>query len=83
MKCLKTLCFSSYALAFLMCFGIYLPASAGQLDKIRETKEITIAHREASIPFSYFDDKKTHWLRNGHLRQDRHSIGARTQNPQT
>lgn len=33
-------------------------AFAGQLDKIRETREITIAHRDASIPFSYLDDQK-------------------------
>jgi ABC-type amino acid transport substrate-binding protein len=33
-------------------------AFAGTLDKIRETREITIAHREASIPFSYLDDQK-------------------------
>lgn len=33
-------------------------ALAGQLDKIRETREITIAHRDASIPFSYLDDQK-------------------------
>jgi ABC-type amino acid transport substrate-binding protein len=33
-------------------------ASAGQLDKIRETHEIVIAHRDASIPFSYLDDHK-------------------------
>jgi ABC-type amino acid transport substrate-binding protein len=31
---------------------------AGQLEKIRESKEIVIAHRESSIPFSYFDDQK-------------------------
>ena len=43
--------------AFFLC-AIWLPVGAGQLEKIRETKEITIAHREASIPFSYFDDKK-------------------------
>jgi ABC-type amino acid transport substrate-binding protein len=34
------------------------PASAGQLDTIRETRSITIAHRDASIPFSYLDDQK-------------------------
>lgn len=33
-------------------------AVAGQLDKIRETREITIAHRDASIPFSYLDANK-------------------------
>jgi ABC-type amino acid transport substrate-binding protein len=33
-------------------------ASASQLDKIRETREIVLAHRDASIPFSYLDDQK-------------------------
>jgi glutamate/aspartate transport system substrate-binding protein len=32
--------------------------SAGQIDKIRETHEIVIAHRDASIPFSYLDEQK-------------------------
>lgn len=31
---------------------------AGQIEKIRETREITIAHRDASIPFSYLDGEK-------------------------
>lgn len=35
-----------------------LPASAGQLDTIRESRSITIAHRDASIPFSYLDEQK-------------------------
>ncbi len=40
--------------------ALFLPvyASAGQIDKIRETHEIVIAHRDASIPFSYLDDRK-------------------------
>lgn len=33
-------------------------AGAGQLEQIREKKEIVIAHRDASIPFSYLDDQK-------------------------
>jgi ABC-type amino acid transport substrate-binding protein len=49
-------------LSTLMC-GIALScaaatATAGQLDTIRDTRSITIAHRETSIPFSYFDDQK-------------------------
>lgn len=28
-------------------------ATAGQLDRIRETQQIVLAHREASVPFSY------------------------------
>jgi glutamate/aspartate transport system substrate-binding protein len=37
-----------------------LPASAqeGTLKKIKETGVITLGHRDASIPFSYFDDKQ-------------------------
>ena len=36
------------------------PASAqeGTLKKIKETGTITLGHRDASIPFSYFDDKQ-------------------------
>ncbi|MBL8382285.1 MAG: transporter substrate-binding domain-containing protein [Burkholderiales bacterium] len=30
----------------------------GTLKKIRETGQITVAHRESSIPFSYLDDKQ-------------------------
>src|SRR6266850_1059137 len=37
------------------------PASAqeGTLKKIKETGVITLGHRDASIPFSYFDDKQS------------------------
>jgi glutamate/aspartate transport system substrate-binding protein len=43
-----------------MVMALALPAGvgAGQIDKIRETHEIVIAHRDASIPFSYLDDQK-------------------------
>jgi len=36
------------------------PASAqeGTLKKIKDTNTITLGHRDASIPFSYFDDKQ-------------------------
>jgi ABC-type amino acid transport substrate-binding protein len=49
--------------AFVSVFAVVLLLSssmpfAGQLEKIRETREITIAHRDASIPFSYLDDQK-------------------------
>ncbi len=30
----------------------------GSLKRIKETNTITVGHREASIPFSYYDDKK-------------------------
>ena len=33
-------------------------AQEGTLKKIKETNTITLGHRDASIPFSYFDDKQ-------------------------
>jgi glutamate/aspartate transport system substrate-binding protein len=53
----------SFAFAGLVTFGALLvagPASAqeGTLKKIKETGAITLGHRDASIPFSYFDDKQ-------------------------
>lgn len=44
--------------AFLLGAASTLQCSADTLAKIRETQTITIAHREASLPFSYFDDDK-------------------------
>src|SRR5215831_3611082 len=40
--------------------AIALPAAAqqGTLDKIKSSGAITIGHRDASIPFSYYDDKQ-------------------------
>jgi glutamate/aspartate transport system substrate-binding protein len=40
--------------------SITLPATAqeGTLKKIKDTGSITIGHRDASIPFSYYDDKQ-------------------------
>lgn len=39
--------------------AVALPAHAGDtLSRIRETQTITIAHREASVPFSYLDTNK-------------------------
>jgi ABC-type amino acid transport substrate-binding protein len=46
---------SVFAVVLLLSSSMTL---AGQLEKIRETREITIAHRDASIPFSYIDDQK-------------------------
>lgn len=43
----------------ILCFSIIsgltvsASASAGQLEKIRESREIAIAHRDASIPFHF------------------------------
>ena len=51
--------FKKFALGILMVHtSLYAFSAEGQLEKIRKTREITIAHREASIPFSYFDDQK-------------------------
>src|SRR5215218_2266978 len=33
-------------------------AQEGTLDKIKKTGTITVGHRDASIPFSYYDDKQ-------------------------
>lgn len=46
-------------IATLLCCAVPLLAQAGDtLAKIRATQTITIAHREASLPFSYLDDNK-------------------------
>ena len=45
--------------AALACALISAPAAAqGTLDKIKQTGTITVGHRDASIPFSYYDDKQ-------------------------
>jgi ABC-type amino acid transport substrate-binding protein len=49
--------FTTLAAAITILCGVQR-ANAGQLDTIRETRSITIAHRDASIPFSYLDDQK-------------------------
>ena len=48
------------AAAALACALIAAPALAqeGTLDKIKKTGTITVGHRDASIPFSYYDDKQ-------------------------
>jgi len=48
------------ALAVLACAFLAGPALAqeGTLDKIKKTGTITVGHRDASIPFSYYDDKQ-------------------------
>ena len=47
-------------LVTLWALAVAGPASAqeGTLKKIKETGVITLGHRDASIPFSYFDDKQ-------------------------
>ena len=54
-------CFARRGLAILgVLFVMGVPAMAqeGTLKKIKETGAITLGHRDASIPFSYFDDKQ-------------------------
>ena len=38
--------------------GLALSAQAGRLDQIRERGEVALGYREASLPFSYLDDKQ-------------------------
>ena len=48
------------AVAALACTLAIAPALAqqGTLDKIKQSGSITIGHRDASIPFSYYDDQQ-------------------------
>ncbi len=48
------------AVAALACALAAAPALAqeGTLDKIKKTGTITVGHRDASIPFSYYDDQQ-------------------------
>jgi glutamate/aspartate transport system substrate-binding protein len=46
------------AVAALACTLIGAPAFAQTIDKIKQTGAITVAHRDASIPFSYYDDQQ-------------------------
>ena len=54
---IRTIRFILAALAFA---ALATPAAAqeGTLKKIKETGAITLGHRDASIPFSYYDDKQ-------------------------
>ena len=47
-------------LAALAAFALACPALAqqGTLDKIKSSGAITVGHRDASVPFSYYDDKQ-------------------------
>src|SRR6185295_5850490 len=51
---------SKMLLAFTACALCVAPAVAqdGTLKKIKDSGAITIGHRDASIPFSYYDDKQ-------------------------
>src|SRR5678810_857180 len=42
----------------LSLFGLQALAQDGTLKKIKDTGSITIGHRDASLPFSYYDDKQ-------------------------
>jgi glutamate/aspartate transport system substrate-binding protein len=48
------------AFALLAVAALALPAAAqeGTLKKIKDSGSITIGHRDASLPFSYYDDKQ-------------------------
>jgi glutamate/aspartate transport system substrate-binding protein len=46
------------AVAAVACALIAAPVSAQTIDKIKQTGAITIGHRDASIPFSYYDDQQ-------------------------
>ena len=46
------------AIAALACTLVSAPAFAQTIDKIKQTGAITIGHRDASIPFSYYDDQQ-------------------------
>ena len=50
---------SRLVLAFIACAVCAAPAFAQDtLKKIKDTGAITIGHRDASIPFSFYDDKQ-------------------------
>lgn len=54
-----TVCRCSAILGAVLIMSMAGAASAkGALDRIRDTQSITIAHRDASVPFSYLDDGK-------------------------
>src|SRR5216684_3026292 len=44
--------------ALVLLAGFTAAAQEGTLKKIRDSGSITIGHRDASIPFSYYDDKQ-------------------------
>ena len=45
-------------LATTLGFATASVAQDGTLKKIKESGAITIGHRDASVPFSYYDDKQ-------------------------
>jgi glutamate/aspartate transport system substrate-binding protein len=56
---MKRLQLVTFALAAVIGFaGLAAAQQQGTLKKIQESGSITIGHRDASIPFSYYDDKQ-------------------------
>ena len=53
---MKRLALLACASALLISFGA--GAQEGTLKKIKDSGAITIGHRDASVPFSYYDDKQ-------------------------
>ena len=49
---------SKVSFALALCITSTLSIAADTLTRIRDTQTITIAYREASLPFSYLDDNK-------------------------
>src|SRR5829696_935121 len=45
-------------LATLLAIALPAAAQEGTLKKIKDSGSVTIGHRDASIPFSYYDDKQ-------------------------
>jgi glutamate/aspartate transport system substrate-binding protein len=49
----------AFAIAASLASGVAVAAQpGGTLEKIQKTGSITIGHRDASVPFSYYDDKQ-------------------------
>jgi glutamate/aspartate transport system substrate-binding protein len=53
---MKRFAISVLSLAALVSFGA--AAQEGTLKKIKDSGSITVGHRDASVPFSYYDDKQ-------------------------
>src|SRR4026209_2160633 len=53
---MKRIALGMISLAALISFAA--TAQEGRLKKIKDTATITIGHRDASVPFSYYDDKQ-------------------------
>ena len=52
---MERIALSVLSLAALISFGA--AAQEGTLKKVKDSASITIGHRDASLPFSYYDDK--------------------------